>query len=118
MKLSPDKVIVFDVDDTILKTKNRDYKNSEPIDEVVEGMRELKKNGWKIVLHTARGMGRSNGNIELVAEEVRSEIIKFCEENDVPYDELILGKVWATAYVDDKGMRPDEFAKNYRDLIK
>ena len=25
--ISPDKVIVFDVDDTILTTENRDYKN-------------------------------------------------------------------------------------------
>jgi len=33
-------------------------------------MRELKSNGWKIVLHTARGMGRSNGNIDLVADQV------------------------------------------------
>jgi len=31
MKLSPDKVIVFDVDDTILKTENRDYDNSKPV---------------------------------------------------------------------------------------
>lgn len=118
MALTPDKVIVFDVDDTILKTENRNYKDSIPILEVVEGIRELKKNGWRIVLHTSRGMGRSNGNIDLVADQVKKEIEDFCFRYDVQFDELILGKVWATAYVDDKAMRPDEFAKEYKKLLE
>jgi capsule biosynthesis phosphatase len=112
------KVIVFDVDDTILTTENRDYKNSKPINEVINGMRELKSEGWRIVLHTSRGMGRGKGSVKGIEEEVRKEINDFCEKHSVPHDEIIIGKTWATTYVDDKALRPDEFVNHYRSLIK
>lgn len=110
--MSPDKVIVFDVDDTILTTENRDYKNSKPIVEIVDAIKLLKAKGWTIVLHTARGMGRSNGYIDTVAKEVRAEIDSFCIKYDIPYDQLILGKTWASAYVDDKAMTPAMLLEN------
>ena len=112
------KVIVFDVDDTILTTQNRDYENSKPINEVIDGMRKLKADGWTIVLHTARGMGRSNGNIEKVCGQVRKEITSVCKKYNVPYDELILGKTWASFYVDDKAMLPKDFINNVDQLIE
>jgi capsule biosynthesis phosphatase len=119
MKLpDPKKTIVVDVDDTILTTVNRDYDNSQPKVEVIAGLRELKKAGWRIVLHTARGQGRSGGNIESVREDVMREVETFCAKYDVPYDELILGKVWAACYLDDKAMRPDEFAQGYKTLLE
>jgi capsule biosynthesis phosphatase len=111
------KTIVFDVDDTILTTVNRDYENSQPKMEVVRGIRALKDAGWYIILQTARGMGRSNGDIESVREQVTQEITSFCEKYDVPYDLLLIGKPWAAYYVDDKALRPEEFAAKYNDLI-
>jgi capsule biosynthesis phosphatase len=114
---NPRYTIVFDVDDTILKTQNWDYENSRPKMEVIEGVRALKKAGWRIVLHTARGQGRSGGNIETVRDQVTKEIEDFCEKFQVPYDELILGKVWAHFYVDDRAMRPEEFAVKYQKII-
>lgn len=105
------KTMVIDVDDTILVTKNRDYENSTPVVDVIEKLREAREAGWYIILFTARGMGRSNGDIESVREEVTREIETFCSRFDVPYDEIMLGKPWAAMYVDDKGLRPDEFAK-------
>jgi capsule biosynthesis phosphatase len=111
------KTIVFDVDDTILTTENRDYANSKPKEEVVKGLRALKEAGWYIILQTARGMGRSNGDIESVRVQVTREIEEFCSKYDVPFDELLLGKPWAAWYVDDKALRPDEFAARYNSLI-
>lgn len=105
------QTMVVDVDDTILVTKDRDYDNSTPIVDVIAKLCEAKEAGWHIILFTARGMGRSNGNIESVREEVTQEIESFCSRFDVPYDEIMLGKPWAAMYVDDKGLRPDEFAK-------
>lgn len=103
------KTIVLDVDDTILTTKFRQYAQSKPIPPVIAKAREAHEKGWRIVLHTARGMGRSNGQIELVADEVIEEISSFCAKWNVPYDEIIVGKPWAALYVDDKAIRPDEF---------
>ncbi len=114
----PKKTIVMDVDDTILTTVNRDYENSKPKLEVVEGMRKLKEAGWFIYLYTARGMGRSNGNIESVAEEVFAEIESFCKKYDVPYDVILVGKPYGAVYVDDKAMRPEEFAAKYKELLQ
>lgn len=111
------KTIVFDVDDTILTTVNRDYANSKPKEEVVKGLRALKKAGWYIILQTARGMGRSNGDIEVVREQVTKEIEEFCFKYNVPFDKLLLGKPWAALYIDDKAMRPEEFAARYNSLI-
>ena len=113
----PRRTAVFDVDDTILTTQNRDYENSRPKLEVVTGIRALKEAGWYIYLHTARGMGRSDGNIESVREEVIEEIEKFCRKFDVPYDEIQVGKPWGWLYVDDKAMRPEEFAAKYKELV-
>jgi len=107
----PKKTIVFDVDDTILTTVNRDYENSQPRGEVIQGMKTLKERGWTIILHTARGMGRSNGDIESVREEVIDEIEKFCDKYDVPFDEIQIGKPWAALYVDDKALTPEQFSK-------
>lgn len=114
----PNKTIVMDVDDTILSTVNRDYENSVPKEEVIEGMRALKKAGWFIYLHTARGMGRSKGDIDSVREDVISEIENFCKRFDVPYDVIQIGKPWAAFYVDDKALRPEEFVENYQTMVK
>ena len=114
----PKKTIVCDIDDTILTTINRDYDNSQPKMEVIVGLRALKDAGWRIVLHTARGQGRSNGNIDLVREDVARDVETFCAKYDVPYDELILGKVWAAYYIDDRALRPEEFAARYQSLLE
>jgi capsule biosynthesis phosphatase len=111
MKPNPTKTIVFDVDDTILTTKNRDYENSVPHMDIIEVIRRLKTEGWVILFHTARGMGRSSGNINLVYDEVYQEIETFLLKWDIPYDGIQLGKPWAAYYVDDKALRPDEFLK-------
>lgn len=66
---------------------------------------------------SARGMGRSNGNIALVAEEVTEEIQKFADKHEIPCDEIILGKPWASYYIDDKAIRPDEFVKKIDEIV-
>jgi capsule biosynthesis phosphatase len=103
------RVIVCDVDDTICTTKNRQYYESQPILKVIEKLREARIKGYWIVLETARGQGRSDGNIELVRDEVMAELAEFCEKHSVPYDEIKLGKTWARYYIDDRSLRPDEF---------
>lgn len=112
------RTIVFDVDDTICFTPNRDYSKSYPDDEMVEGMRTLKESGWHIILMTARGMGRSNGDINSVREQVMNEIESFCETYDVPYDEIIIGKPFASYYVDDKALTPEVFRSRVSAIVR
>jgi capsule biosynthesis phosphatase len=100
-----------------LFTENRDYDNSLPNVPVVEGLRKLKDKGWKVILMSARGMGRSNGDIASVSEEVKAEIKKFVEKYNVPCDDIILGKPWASYYIDDKAIRPDEFVEKIDEIV-
>ncbi len=106
--------MVIDLDDTICTTENRDYSASKPIWPTINKMREAREKGWKIIIHTARGQGRSNGDIESVREAVEGEVIALLKKYEVPYDEIIIGKPWAALYVDDKAMTPSAFA--YLDL--
>jgi capsule biosynthesis phosphatase len=104
-----DRTLCVDVDDTICFTKGFDYTTSTPNDPVVEKLRQAHNNGWRIVLYTARGQGRSGGTIETVADDIHREISDFCERFDVPFDAIVVGKPLARWYVDDKAVRPDEF---------
>ena len=106
-----DGTVCIDVDDTLCFTVGNDYANSTPNDAVIAKVREAKANGWRIVLHTARGMGRSDGRIETVADAVLAEIRSLCERLDIPYDEIAIGKPWARWYVDDRALRPEEFSE-------
>ncbi len=104
-----DRTVCVDVDDTICFTPGFEYASSVPNEPVVAKLRELHAAGWRIVLHTARGQGRSGGRIETVADVVYAEVEEFCTRFHVPYDEIVVGKPFARWYVDDKALRPDEF---------
>lgn len=106
--------IVIDVDDTILITENRDYKNSKPIQEIIDVINNLYNKGWKVILYTARGQLSNNFNIEKIEKEVRPILEDWLIRNKVKYSELVMGKPYSsTVYVDDKAIRPDEFLKTY-----
>jgi len=106
-----DKTLCVDVDDTICFTENFDYTASTPNEPVIAKLREARTHGWRIVLYTARGQGRSGGRIELISADVFEEVRSFCERFDVPFDEIVVGKPLARWYVDDKAIRPDEFVE-------
>ena len=68
--------IVFDLDDTICRTENRDYVNSSEISAVVSKIRELRDTipGVEIVVHTSRGMASCNGDVEAAEKKNRPTI--------------------------------------------
>lgn len=109
--MNPDLTIVCDVDDTLCFTVERDYANSTPNLPVIAKLQEAHQKGYRIVLHTARGQGRSQGLIASVAGEVILEIESLCYRFSIPYDQIVVGKEWAKWYVDDRALRPDEFTK-------
>ena len=100
---------VFDLDDTISIHKNRDYPNAKPIIPVIEKIRKMKRDGWEIIIYSARGQVSCKGDINLIEKRNRPVVEKWLKEHDVPYDGLIFGKPIADLYVDDKGMGLQEF---------
>ena len=101
------KTIVMDLDNTISFTKNGDYSAAEVDIEVVAKMREYKEMGFKIVIHSARNMRTYDGNLGLINANTLPVVMRWLDENDIPYDEILMGKPWCGFdgfYVDDKAV--------------
>jgi capsule biosynthesis phosphatase len=119
------KRLIVDLDDTISITVNGDYENSLPILNVIEKLKEYKKNGFEIVISSSRNMRTYESNVGKINIFTLPNIINWLEKNEVPFDEVYIGKPWCGFdgfYIDDKSIRPSEFAKytyeEIQDLLK
>lgn len=113
------KKIIMDLDYTICK-KTDTYSNALPNIEVINAIKGYKDKGFHITIHTARNMKTFDGNISKIAEFTLPTIIQWLENNNVPFDEVIIGKPWNDEgfYVDDNSVRPLEFVeKTYEEII-
>ena len=105
---------VFDIDGTLcpIKSKDEKYEDLVPFKEIVDKIRYYKENGARIVLYTSRNMNSYNGNLGLINKYTAVVLNEWLAKWDIPYDEIIFGKVWPGHkgfYVDDRTVRPDEF---------
>lgn len=102
---------VFDLDGTLCTITDGDYLRAQPIQLRIEKVNKLYDRGNNIVIMTARGMGRSNGDIN-IAKSLFEELTKTqLKEWGVKFHQLILGKPAADYYIDDKGVNDVEFFK-------
>ena len=104
----------FDIDGTLcpIKKKEERYEDLVPYAQMIDKLREYKKQGAKIILFTSRNMNSYQGNIGLINANTAKIILNWLEKWDIPYDEIIYGKPWPGHqgfYVDDRTIRPDEF---------
>lgn len=107
---------VFDIDGTLcpIKKKEESYEELVPYKDMVEKLRYYKENGAKIILFTSRNMNSYNGNLGLINKNTAKVLLDWLDKWDIPYDEIIYGKVWPGHkgfYVDDRTVRPNEFLK-------
>lgn len=108
------KRLIMDLDDTISFTTSGDYHNSVPNIAVVNKLHEYKEKGFEIVINTSRNMRTYEGNIGKINANTLPIIIEWLDKHNVPYDEIYTGKPWCGFegfYVDDKSIRPSEFAE-------
>ncbi len=95
--------IACDLDGTLCSQREAgDYENAEPDRQAILTLRLLRARGHRIVIHTARGMGRAKGDArraeELVGELTRLQLGAW----GVPCDELRWGKPAADLVLDDR----------------
>lgn len=105
---------ILDIDGTIcpIKKKEEKYEDLIPYPNIVEKIRMYHDSGAKIVLFTSRNMNSYNGNIGLINKNTAKILLKWLEQWNIPYDEILYGKPWPGHkgfYVDDRTIRPDEF---------
>ena len=109
------KIICFDLDNVLCKTKSNDYKKSIPIKKNINTVNTLYKKGYYIKIFTARFMGRNNDNY-VKAKKQASKITKSqLDKWNVNYNKLIFGKPSFDIYIDDKSFFYD---KNWSIQIK
>lgn len=115
------KRLVVDLDDTFSFNVCADYARAAPNSEIICRLREYRSDGFEIVINTSRNMRTYEGNVGKINANTLPIIIKWLEENQVPYDEIYTGKPWCGTegfYVDDKAVRPAEFvAHSYDELM-
>lgn len=107
------KNLIVDLDGTItIDNKDKQYFEKDINKEFLEKLVEYKKIGFKIIIFTARNMNTYKGDLNKISKYTLPIIHEWLKQNQVPYDEVIIGKPWCGFdgfYIDDKSIRPDEF---------
>jgi capsule biosynthesis phosphatase len=108
--------ISVDLDGTIAKNKTQweHYRDVEPLPDAVESLQKLKKEGFYIIIHTARNMGTCNNNIGQVIARQGKLVTDWLERHEIPYDEILFGKPNVDYFIDDKGIG----FKNWKETTK
>ena len=95
------KTICCDIDGVIAAiAPDNDYNLSLPRQEIIAQIRQLHRQGHRIILFTARGT--------MTGIDWRAVTEEQMKKWNVPYDELHFGKPAADYYVDDRALRDNE----------
>lgn len=97
------KIICFDLDNVICFTKKNDYKNSKPNKLSINKINELYKKN-KIIIFTARYMGRSKENSILAKKRAKKITLDQLKKWKVKFHKLIFGKPTFDVIIDDKAL--------------
>ncbi len=109
------KIFCFDLDNTICKTNGSDYDKSIPIIPVINLINRLFKKKNKIIIFTARYMGRNKENSKLVKKKYYQKTYKQLKKWNLKFDELIMGKPTFDVIIDDKSF---DFNKKWVEKFK
>ena len=94
-------VFCFDLDQTLCLSTNDDYSNSIPLENRINFVNELYKQGHHIIIHTARGSLTGLDWYNFTVTQLNSWKLN--------YHELILKKPYADFYIDDKAINVNDF---------
>ena len=103
---------VFDLDNTICYTVDSKYEESKPMLDRISKVNSLYENGHTIIFHTARGMGRHENNAGLAYLDFYDLTKSQLDKWGVKYHQLFLGKPSGDIYIDDKGIKDEQFFAN------
>ncbi|HLB58837.1 MAG TPA: phosphoheptose isomerase [Bdellovibrionota bacterium] len=98
------KTICFDLDGVLCSQVERDYAEAKPNREAIALVNDLYDRGYKIVIHTARFMGRCQNNPIEVYKKGYGFTCKQLEGWGVKYHELYMGKPRYDLSIDDRSV--------------
>ena len=109
------KSIVIDLDDTIsladksIQDVYEKYMSADVNLPIVAGMKRLHNQGWYITIHTARHMLTCYNDPDEAYARLGQLTVDWLDAHKIPFDQLIFGKPYGVAYIDDKAMSLHEF---------
>jgi capsule biosynthesis phosphatase len=108
--------ICFDIDNVICRTNSKnEYLKSKPNLKNIKLINQVYNNGYSVILYTARGMGRYNGNLNKIKKNIKPLTLKQLNKWGVKYHKIYFGKPSFDLFVDDKSLF---FTKDWPKLIK
>jgi capsule biosynthesis phosphatase len=103
---------VFDIDGTICSNSAPDYAQAQPFVSRINQINKLYDAGHTIIFLTARGMGRHKNNSAAAITEFYELTSEQLNSWGVKHHELFLGKPSGDIYIDDKGIKDEDFFGN------
>ena len=101
---------VFDIDGTICtKVDDGNYLNAKPLQNRIDVVNRLYEEGNRIIFQTARGIGRHNNQADLAFLDFYDLTTTQLSQWKVKYHMLLLGKASGDLYIDDKGIKDEDF---------
>jgi hypothetical protein len=108
--INKSKIFCFDLDGVICITKKNYYKNSKPNKKAINKINDIYKKGHKVIVFTARFMGRSNENKNLARKKGYKFTLRQLNNWGVKFHKLIFGKPSFDYVIDDKSV---DFKKDW-----
>ena len=110
------KTVCFDIDNIICKTNFRhEYSKSKPIKKNIKIINMTYDKGFKVILYTARFMGRCDGNLARVKKKIKPLTLKQLKNWGVKYHKIYFGKPSFDLFIDDKSLF---FKQEWTNLLK
>jgi hypothetical protein len=97
-------IIYVDIDNTITQTNQTDYLNAQPLEDRINHINQLYKEGHTIVYWTARGSGSGLDYLVLTQKQLK--------QWGCLYTELKLGKPAYDLFIDDKAIKDISYFNN------
>ena len=113
--------IIIDLDATLTIESDLPYEQKEINRDVLKACVSYKEQGFRIIISTSRSMRTYEGNLGKINKNTLPKILSWLNENNVPFDEIYVGKPWCGKdgfYVDDRAIRPSEFSSLNENEIK
>lgn len=108
--------ICFDIDNVICRTNSKnEYLKSKPSLRNINLINQVYDNGYSVILYTARGMGRYDGNLKKIKKNIKPLTLKQLNKWGVKYHKIYFGKPSFDLFIDDKSLF---FTKDWPKLIK
>ena len=102
-------IYVFDIDGTICTLTDGEYLAAKPLRSRIDKVNALYDEGHTIIFQTARGMGRSNNTEQFAYAKFYDITKQQLQDWGVKHHSLFLGKPAGDIYIDDKGIRDNDF---------